>query len=166
MVNDEVTREQLQWCVRTTKESMELTEKIMTELMKLGASLKDTGNYVVEKVSGKDHGKMSVKQLIQKDEGATCVDISKTELRDFQKVAKRYGVDFAVVQHKKADPPMCTIFFKARDQDAITDVIRHYTEKKLMKAQKPSLSEKIKEMKEKLANVPKKVMNKAKEISR
>ena len=112
------------------------------------------------------HGKMSVKQLVRKDEGATNVDISKTELRDFQKVAKKYGVDFAVVKHNDQNPPVCSIFFKARDQDAITDVIRYYTNQKLMKSQKPSLIQKIHNLKDKVAKIPGKVAQRVKGRSR
>ena len=155
MVNEQLTQEAIRFCYRGSKEVIHLSEKSMVYIMKLyNATIKPA----------KD--RISVKKLIRKDEGATCVDISKTELRDFQKVAKRYGVDFAVVNHKNSDPQTYSIFFKARDQDAITDVIRYYTEKKLMKEQKPSLKEKIDHYKQKIAEGPKKVLNKVKERTR
>lgn len=169
MENGQTTQEVIRFCFRGVKEVDAFSEKTMTRLLKIARTVHGGVKKIVSTIHKEPeqaHGKMTVKQLIRKDEGATSVDISKTELRDFQKVAKRYGVDFAVVKHKGQDPPVYSVFFKARDQDAITDVIRYYTEKKLMKAQKPSLHEKIKEMKEKIANAPKKVMNRAKERSR
>ena len=75
-------------------------------------------------------------------------------------------MDFAVVKHNDQNPPVYSVFFKARDQDAITDVIRHYTEKKLMKEEKPSLMERLKILKEKVASTPKKVLHRAKERMR
>ncbi len=135
-------------------------------LLKLGKFVVTKVKDVVDRDPAECHGKMSVKQLVRKDEGATNVDISKTELRDFQKVAKKYGVDFAVVKHNDQNPPVCSIFFKARDQDAITDVIRYYTNQKLMKSQKPSLIQKIHDLKDKVAKIPGKVAQRVKGRSR
>lgn len=42
------------------------------------------------------HGKQSVKQLLGQNQGATNVEIDKESIRDFEKLAKKYGVDFAV----------------------------------------------------------------------
>ena len=112
------------------------------------------------------HGKMKIKDLIRKDEGATCVDVSKTELRDFKRVAKRYGVDFAIVKHKTEDKTLYSVFFKAKDQEAINDLINYYTEKRLMKENRPSLIEHLKELKDKVKNAPHKIINRAKERSR
>ena len=166
MQNEQLTQEAIRFCYRFTKESYELTEKNVMKLLEVEDNLRQGVKKLLSKDPKVKHGKMKVKQLIRKDEGATSVDIAKTELRDFQKVAKRYGVDFAVVKHKGSEPPAYSVFFKARDQDAIADVIRYYTEKKLMKEKRPSLHEKIKEFKQKLANMPKKTRSKAKEKTR
>lgn len=42
------------------------------------------------------HGKQSVKQLLGQNQGATNVEIDKDGIRDFERLAKKYGVDFAV----------------------------------------------------------------------
>ena len=66
---------------------------------------------------------------------------------DYCKVAKKYGVDFAVVKDKNSEPPVYTVFFKAKDQDAITNVIKEYTAKKMLDPQKakPSVLAKLAE---------------------
>ena len=46
------------------------------------------------------HGKQSVKQLLGQNQGATNVEIDKESIRDFEKLAKKYGVDFAVSSRK------------------------------------------------------------------
>lgn len=51
------------------------------------------------------HGKQSVKQLLGQNQGATNVEIDKESIRDFEKLAKKYGVDFAVRKDKSVDPP-------------------------------------------------------------
>ncbi|MBO5621258.1 MAG: PcfB family protein [Butyrivibrio sp.] len=138
----------------------------MVRLLKIGKFVVGKVKEAAFKEPSEAHGKMSIKKLIRKDEGATSVDVAKTDLRDFQRVARKYGVDFAVVRHNDQSPPVYSVFFKARDQDAITDVIRHYTEKKLMKEERPSLMERLKVLKEKVASAPRKVLHRAKERMR
>lgn len=43
------------------------------------------------------HGKQSVKQLLGQNQGATNVEIDKDGIRDFERLARKYGVDFAVL---------------------------------------------------------------------
>ena len=50
-------------------------------------------------------GKMSVKTLLLKDQGAQAIDISELGLGDFKRIANKYGVDFAIVKSRHLDPP-------------------------------------------------------------
>ena len=45
-------------------------------------------------------GKQSAKDLIGQGQGVSSAEIAKSGLKDFQKIAKKYGVDFAVVKDK------------------------------------------------------------------
>jgi hypothetical protein len=166
MESDQVSKESIEFVFRRAIDLKHFTERNMRRLLRLVLFIHRLRKDHKEHGPERKHGKMKVKDLIRKDEGATYVDVSKTELRDFQKVAKKYGVDFAIVKHNDQNPPVCSVFFKARDQDAISDVIRYYSEKKLMKEHKPSVLEKIKHLKDKVANMPKKVLHRAKERMR
>ena len=59
-------------------------------------------------------GKQTVKQLIGQNQGVSSVDIAKSGIKDFERIARRYGVDFAVTKDKSVQPPRYTIFFKAK----------------------------------------------------
>lgn len=61
-----------------------------------------------------------------------------------------------------------TIFFKAKDQDAITRILDDYAAKQIKKPskEKTSVLEKLKKFKEIVAAIPKKVAEKKKERSR
>ena len=41
-------------------------------------------------------GKQSVKELIGQGQGVTNIDIAKTDLKGFEKVARKYGIDYAI----------------------------------------------------------------------
>lgn len=116
-------------------------------------------------------GKQSVKELIGQDAGVSTIDIAKTGLRDFQRVARKYNVDFAVEKDKtvpKGDPPRYVIFFKSRDADALKHVMKEYSAKELKRKGKnrPSVLKKLRHFKEIVAAIPRKIKEKTMEKER
>ena len=125
-------------------------------------------NKKAEKMAEKPTGKQSVKKLIGQNQGVSSMPIGQTGLGDFQRIAKKYDVDFAVVKDKSVQPTKYTIFFKARDADAINQVLAEYTQKQMKKAAhpKPSVLKTLKKFKDLVASIPKKVAEKKKEQTR
>ena len=81
----------------------------------------------------------------------------------------KYGVDFAIVKDKAKDPPIYTVFFKAKDADAITQVLKEYSAKQVKRkktATRPSVLQKLKKFKEIVAKTPRKEKEKKKEHER
>ena len=114
-------------------------------------------------------GKQTVKELIGQGEGVAKIDIEKTELKDFKKMAKKYGVDFAVVKDTKQDPPLYTIIFKAKDGAAIDKAMEAFAAKSLKfenKKERPSVLEKLEKNKAIVAKTPRKVKEKKKVLDR
>ena len=113
-------------------------------------------------------GKQSVKTLISQGQGVSSIPIGDTGLNDFEKIAKKYSVDFAVVKEKNTNPVKYTVFFKARDADAITQVLKEYTADQMKKKaqHRPSVLKALKKFKEMVANRPKREHEKKKEQTR
>ena len=100
-------------------------------------------------------GKQTVKQLIGQNQGVSNIEINDPSIRDFERIARKYGVDYAVKQDRSTSPPKYLIFFKARDADALTAAFTEYTDKKVKKAEKterPSVLAKLAQFKELLKN--------------
>ena len=110
------------------------------------------------------HGKQTVKQLIQKDQGVTSVELNDPHIRDFERVARKYGVDYAI-KRVKGEPNKYLIFFKGRDEDAITAAMTEYADKRLRREERPSVLKLLKKLKELVAS-RNPVKNKEKERSR
>ena len=123
----------------------------------------------VAKMSGDSvKGKQSVKELIGQGQGVSSMDIGDSGIKDFKKIANKYGVDFAIVKDKEADPARYTVFFKAKDADAIAQILKEYAAKQTKKKEraakeKPSILQKLKKFKEKVASMPRKDKEKRKE---
>ena len=100
-------------------------------------------------------GKQTVKQLIGQNQGVSNIEINDPSIRDFERIARKYGVDYAVKKDRRASQPKYLIFFKARDADALTAAFTEYTGKKVKKAEKterPSVLAKLAQFKELLKN--------------
>ena len=100
-------------------------------------------------------GKQMVKQLIGQNQGVSNIEINDPSIRNFERIARKYGVDYAVKKDRSASPPKYLIFFKARDADALTAAFTEYTGKKVKKAEKterPSVLAKLAQFKELLKN--------------
>ncbi len=116
-------------------------------------------------------GKQSVKELIGQGQGVSSMEVGDSGIKDFKKIANKYGVDFAIVKDKDTDPPKYTVFFKARDADAITQVLKEYTAKQTkrkerVEKERPSILKKLKAFKEKVAAMPRKHKEKRKDQER
>ena len=120
----------------------------------------------ITKVSETQHGKQTVKQLIGQNQGVSTMEINDKNIKVFQRIAKRYGVDFAVQKDKAAITSNYLVFFKARDADALDAVLKDYTAYTLNQKGRKSILLKLEQFKEKVAKIPKKVRNRKREIIR
>jgi len=89
------------------------------------------------------HGKQTVKQLVGQGQGVSSIELTDPSIRDFDRIARKYGVDYAVKRDRSSDPPKFLIFFKGRDNDAITAAFQEYAGKKVRKASRPSVLQKL-----------------------
>ena len=109
------------------------------------------------------HGKQTVKELVGQNQGVSSIPIEHTDIRDFEKVAKKYGVDFAVTKDKSLTPPRYTVFFKARDADALTAAFTEYSNQKLKAKEKPSVLKALQKLKDRAVGTPDKTRHKSQE---
>ena len=98
------------------------------------------------------HGKQSVKQLIGQNQGTETMDFTDPSIREFDRIARKYGVDYAVKRDRSSDPPKFLIFFKSRDGAALSAAFQEYSEKQIRKASRPSVLQRLDSFKELLKN--------------
>ena len=109
------------------------------------------------------HGKQSVKSLVGQGDGVQNIEITDKNIKSFERVARKYGVDFAL----KKDPAEWKyyVFFKARDEDALNAAFAEYTAKTIHRKapEKPSVRQQLTHFKEVVRNM---VQDKAKNRDR
>jgi hypothetical protein len=98
-------------------------------------------------------GKQTVKQLVGQGAGVSNIEITDKNIKSFENIARKYGIDFAVNKDASEKPPKYLVFFKARDTDAVTAAFKEYSAKQMNKAkEKPSIIENLTMMMEKVKN--------------
>ena len=91
------------------------------------------------------HGKMTVKQLAAQNQGMQSIEVSDKNIGSFNRIAQKYGIDFAPFKVKGENRYMA--FFNAPDKDAMTAAFKEYTGKQLKKTERPSVLEQLKKFK-------------------
>ena len=154
-MNEEVSKETVNFAANSAK----VTGRFLLNCLR--AYLRHRQNKKM--TAGK--GEQTVKQLIKQGQGASSMEVSGESIKDFKRIANKYGVDFAIVKDKTIDPPRYTCFFKAKDVDAITAVVKEYSAivVKLQGKTKPSLLKELSRLKEEIAKKPRRVKEKFKE---
>ena len=94
------------------------------------------------------HDKQSVKQLVGQGAGVKSIDITEKNIKSFENVAKKYGVDFAL--KKNPEKAEYYVFFKTRDDDAMQAAFAEYAAKTVQRkaTEKPSVQQALSHFKE------------------
>lgn len=113
------------------------------------------------------HGRQTVKQLVGQNAGVSNIEITDSNIRSFDRVARKYGVDYAVKKDRSVSPPKYLVFFKARDADALTAAFTEFTAKTVNREKKPSVLSRLRQFKDLVkANTVDRVKHKAQERAR
>jgi len=98
------------------------------------------------------HGKQTVRQLIGQNQGVSTIESNDPHIKNFERIARKYGVDYAIKKVRTEDKPKYVIFFKARDTDALTQAFTEYTRKSAEREKKPSVLQKLHDIGAKMQN--------------
>ena len=142
-LQEEITQKTLALCVETGKLTAQLLQQAMKKVL---ADMEKHKNDPQLR-----HGKQTLRQLMKHGAGVSNIEITDPSIKEFEKIARKYGVDYAVKKDRSSSPPKYLIFFKGRDADALTAAFTEYTGKKVRKAEKserPSVLAKLSQFKE------------------
>lgn len=102
------------------------------------------------KSQGPIKGKQKVKDLINSGASVDSIDMAKTSMKDFEKIFKKLGIDYAIKKDKTQEPPRYVVFFKAKDNEVLKEALAEYATLQEQKKEKQSAKEDLKQEKAKL----------------
>ncbi|MDE7046195.1 MAG: PcfB family protein [Acetatifactor sp.] len=115
-MQEEVRDKSVALVIRVGKTGAKLTE----ELLKMAIR-----KYLAGQGNGIKHGKQTVKELVGQGAGVQSIEVTDRNIGSFERVARKYGIDFAVQKDPVKGKYM--VFFKARDADALNAAFAEYT---------------------------------------
>jgi len=148
-MQEEVESRTVTLIINTTKMTANVLKSAISKYMDYRKSKKQ--DHAQESV--KPHGKQTLKQLVEQNQGVSGIEITDRNIKDFERVARKYCVDFALKKDRSGEKPKYMVFFKARDADALTMAFKEYTAKTDCKKERPSVLQKLRTLKEQLSSV-------------
>ncbi len=136
-MQEEVTQKTIALVIKTAK----LDASVLKAAMKMYL------NHHKQKAQG-THGKTSVKKLVGDGVGVSSIEVTDGNIKSFERVAKKYNVDFAIKKDKTTEPPKYVVLFKGRDADAIAQAFKEFVYGNEKKKGRVSLREKLKRFKD------------------
>ena len=136
-MQEEVTQKTIALVIKTSKLSASV----------LKAAMRIYLNHQKQK-SQKSHGKTSVKKLVGEGVGVSSIEVTDSNIKSFERVARKYNVDFAVKKDRTCEPPKYLVFFKGRDADALSQAFKEFVYGNEKKKGRTSVREKLKHFRE------------------
>lgn len=88
-------------------------------------------------------GKQTMQNLMAKGAQLTNILITDDNIKSFDRIARKYGIDYSLKRDNSVTPPKYLVFFRAKDVDVMTAAFREYTGVTMNKAKKPSVRKKL-----------------------
>jgi len=146
-VQDEVNEKTVSLCIRCGKVTANLLKaamkKALTKMEQEKQKLQGQKQPKQDKEDKTYKGKQSMDKLMKQNVQLSNIEITDGNIKSFERVAKKYSIDFSLKKDVNADPPRYYVFFKARDVDVMTAAFKEYTGQSLNKDKKPSVRKKL-----------------------
>ena len=146
-MQDEVNEKTVSLCIRCGKVTANLLKAAMKKaLVKMEQEKQNLQGQKQPKQDKEDKtykGKQSMDKLMKQNVQLSNIEITDGNIKSFERVAKKYSIDFSLKKDVNADPPRYYVFFKARDADVMTAAFKEYTGQSLNKDKKPSVRKKL-----------------------
>ncbi len=139
-IQEEIDNKTIALVISTTKLTGRLLQAAIREYQRQRQNHKNN-----KQVKGYQ-GKQTIKQLVESGAALSNIEITNKNIKSFEPVAKKYGLDYALKKDKSQKPPKYIVFFKGKDIDVINMAFQEYSQKQLR--EKPSIRKMLSQMKE------------------
>ena len=120
-----------------------MNEKTVSLCIRCGKVTANLLKAAMVKALAKMEQEKKLDKLMKQNVQLSNIEITDGNIKSFERVAKKYSIDFSLKKDVTADPPRYYVFFKARDADVMTAAFKEYTGQTLNKDKKPSVRKKL-----------------------
>ena len=150
-MQDEVNEKTMALCIKGGKISAQLLKAALTKLLSEIEKKKQQS----KKMGGQNRckrGKQSIKSLQQSGAQLTNIVVTDNNIKSFDRVARKYGIDYSLKKVEQEGKSEYLVFFKAKDVDVMTAAFKEYTSETLKRQKRESVRQKLEKVKEQLSN--------------
>ena len=164
LIQEEVENKSVMLAINTTKMTARALKNAISKYLGQPQAINRSLPQGRQAQGKQTQGKQSVKKLIGQGQGVNSIEITDSNIKSFERVARKYGVDYALKKDASRETPRFLVFFKAKDADALTAAFKEFTGKSIKREKKPSILAQLRKIKELMQASPKK--EKKKELER
>ncbi len=155
-MQEEVNEKTIALCIKGGKITADILKaamrKYLQEMEKEKAkSQQKTQVKKEQKTQVVKRGKQSIKSMLDKGSELSNIEITDNNIRSFERVARKYGIDYSLKRDKSTDPPKYLVFFRAKDADVMTAAFKEYSGLTLQKSKRKSIKLRLQKAIEKAA---------------
>lgn len=150
-MQDEVNEKTMALCIKGGKISAQILKAALTKLLAEIEKKKQQS----KKMGGQNRckrGKQSIKSLQQSGAQLTNIVVTDNNIKSFDRVARKYGIDYSLKKVEQEGKSEYLVFFKAKDVDVMTAAFKEYTNETMKKQKRESVRQKLEKVKEELSN--------------
>lgn len=150
-MQDEVNEKTMALCIKGGKISAQILKAALTKLLVEIEKKKQQS----KKMGGQNRckrGKQSIKSLQKSGAQITNIVVTDNNIKSFDRVARKYGIDYSLKKVEQEGKTEYLVFFKAKDVDVMTAAFKEYTSETLKKQKRESVRQKLEKVKEELSN--------------
>ena len=142
-MQEQINEKTVALSIKTAKLTAEVLQKAIKKMLEAQK----------HKAAKEYRGKQTLKHLMKQNTGVSNMEITDANIKAFEPVAKKYGIDYSLKKVKGEKPPRYLVFFKGRDVDVMTEAFKEFAAKKLNREKKPSIRKALAAFKEKAKQV-------------
>lgn len=155
-MQEEVNEKTIALCIKGGKITADVLKaalrKYLQEMEKSKAKVQQkTQVKKQQKTEVVKRGKQSIKSMLDRGCELSNIEITDNNIRSFERIARKYGIDYSLKRDKSETPPKYLVFFRAKDADVMTAAFKEYTGVTLQKSKKVSIRKRLQKAIEKAA---------------
>ena len=88
-------------------------------------------------------GRRTLKSMMESGSELSNIEITDNNIRSFEKVARKYRIQYSLKKDKSKEPPQYLVFFRAKDEAVMTAAFKEYTGMALPATRKASIRKRL-----------------------
>lgn len=143
-MHEEVNEKTISLCIKGGKISASILKASLTKLLSAMEKQKSKKQQAVQRDTAvQKKGKQSLKTLMAQGSQLTNIEVTDNNIKSFDRVARKYGIDYSLKKDRSTEPPRYLVFFRAKDVDVMTAAFKEYTGISMKKSKKTSIRKKL-----------------------